>query len=109
MPKLTISGKLITWAQYLTDTLDEYEGSHKNFELLDSGTNYVLAGRPAYMIVYMYENGDGVDLKEMEIGTKVGNDYYYFTHYADIELSLTEDMIASFRTSQDLIAQGQQR
>ena len=73
-----------------------------------------MAGRPAYMIVYMYENGDGVDLKEMEIGTKVGNDYYYCTHYADIELyphelSLAEDMIASFRTSQDLIAQGQQR
>lgn len=102
----------------MTDTINDYEDSHKNFELLDSGTNYVLAGRPAYRIVYTYEgeysNGENVDLKEMEIGRKVGNDYYYIKYYADIEsypneLSLAQDMIDGFRTSQDLRAQSQQR
>jgi hypothetical protein len=76
-----------------------------------------LTGRPAYRIVYTYENeysnGDDVNLKEMEIGTKVGNDYYYINYYADTdsysnELSLAEDMIDSFQTTQDQISRGRQ-
>lgn len=106
-----------TLSQYLTDTIDGYEDSHENFEFLDSGTNYVLAGRPAYRIVYTYEgeysNGENVDMKEMEIGTKVGDDYYYIAYYADTEsypneLSLAEDIIDSFQINQDTITQRQQ-
>ena len=78
-----------------------------------------MAGRPAYRIVYTYEgeysNGENVDLKEMEIGTKVGDDYYYITYYADTEsypneLSLAEDIIDSFQINKgrDMVSQDQQ-
>jgi hypothetical protein len=97
-------------SQYLTDYINHLEVNYDDFELIDSSTNFVLAGRPAYRLVYSYEgeysDGENADLMEMEIGTKIGNDYYYVRYFADTEsysneLVLAQDIIDSFRIGQD--------
>jgi hypothetical protein len=91
-------------------TLEEYKNNVVNYKnetladflLLDNDTDSaVLGGHPAYRLVYTSELEDGTILKQMEIGTKIGNKVYYLDYYAQGEkysefLPIIQEMINSF-------------
>jgi eukaryotic-like serine/threonine-protein kinase len=69
--------------QYANDGISDLKQSLKNFKLVGSSTNSVLAGLPAYNSTYTYVDGNVV-LKDMEIGTIKGNNVYIVTYEAGI-------------------------
>lgn len=76
--------------------------SLREFRLLDNDTySTILAGYPAYRLVYTSSLEDGMVIKHMEIGTKVDERVYYLNYYAEVEkypdyLPVIQDMINSF-------------
>jgi hypothetical protein len=72
-----------TLAQYASSGISDLNQSLKNFKLVGSSTNDVLAGLPAYNSTYTYVDGNVV-LKDMEIGAIKGNNVYIVTYEAGI-------------------------
>jgi eukaryotic-like serine/threonine-protein kinase len=72
-----------TLSQYASNGTTDLNQSLKNFKLVGSSTNSVLAGLPAYNSTYTYLDGNVV-LKDMEIGAIKGNNVYIVTYEAGI-------------------------
>jgi serine/threonine-protein kinase len=70
-------------AQYASNGISDLKQSLKNFKLVGSSTNSVLAGLPAYNSTYTYVDGNVV-LKDMEIGAIKGNNVYIVTYEAGL-------------------------
>ena len=73
--------KGIALAQYASGGISDLNQSLKNFKLVGSDTNSVLAGLPAYNFTYTYVDGNVV-LKDMELGTIKGSNAYIVTYEA---------------------------
>jgi eukaryotic-like serine/threonine-protein kinase len=69
--------------EYLTRITREYSDTYEDFNVIESDTNSILSGYPAYEIVFTDE--DGIDYKSMEVGTIIGDKVYYVTYYAEEE------------------------
>src|ERR687895_175417 len=70
--------------EYLTRITSEYSDTYEDFQVIESDTNSILSGYPAYEIVFTDEE-DGIDYKTMEIGTIIGDKIYFVTYYAEEE------------------------
>ena len=93
--------KGIPLTQYASDSISDLKQSLKNFKLVGSSTNDVLAGLPAYNSTYTYVDGNVV-LKDMEIGAIKGNNVYIVTYEAGINeydtyLPIIQELINSFQ------------
>jgi serine/threonine-protein kinase len=73
------------------------------FSLLGTNSDKAIAGEPAYMLWFSYRdpNDANVELKVMEVGTKVYDTVYIISYYSTIEkyfdyLPTVEKMIDSF-------------
>ena len=67
--------------EYLATTINDYNDT-PDFKVIESNTNSILAGKPAYKLVYT-DVEDGIDYKTMEIGTLMGNKVYFITYDAE--------------------------
>ncbi|HEY0579974.1 MAG TPA: PsbP-related protein [Candidatus Nitrosocosmicus sp.] len=65
---------------YLSSTSSLYKNNIKDFKVIESNTNGFLAGNKAYKLVFTYTTGDGFRMKDMEIGTLIGNKIYYIIY-----------------------------
>ena len=88
--------------EYLNRITNDYDDILKEFELIESDTNSILAGKPAYKLVSIYEE-DGIDYKSMEIGTIIGDKVYFITYGAEEDqysnyLPTIQKMIDSFQS-----------
>jgi DNA-binding beta-propeller fold protein YncE len=94
---------------FLNETLDGYFQKNinsridnsKDFKLIESNRNSILAGYPAYNLVYASTIEDGTNLKVMEIGTIISNKAYFIEYFAEAEkydtyLPTIQKMIDSF-------------
>jgi hypothetical protein len=97
-----IRSENITLEEYFNEVINYKNESLQDFHLLDNDTDsMILAGYPAYRLVYTSTLEDGTINKQMEIGTKIGDKVYYLTYYAEEEkyhnfLPVIHDMINSF-------------
>lgn len=87
--------------EYLTRITSEYSDTYEDFKVIESDTNSILSGKPAYKIVFTDEE-DGIDYKSMEIGTIIGDKVYFVTYYAEEEqysdyLPTVQEMISSVK------------
>jgi hypothetical protein len=87
--------------EYLTRITSEYIDTYEDFKVIESDTNSILSGKPAYMIVFTDEE-DSIDYKSMEIGTIIGDKVYFVTYYAEEEqysnyLPTVQEMISSVK------------
>jgi hypothetical protein len=85
--------------EYLNRITNDYDDILKGFEIIESDTSSILAGKPAYKLVSTDEE-DGIDYKSMEIGTIIGDKVYFVTYYAEEEqysnyLPTVQKMISS--------------
>ncbi|MGN6560206.1 MAG: PsbP-related protein [Candidatus Nitrosocosmicus sp.] len=65
---------------YLSSLSSLYKNNIKDFNVIESDTNSYLAGKAAYKLVFTYTTGDGFRMKDMEIGTLIGNKVYYIIY-----------------------------
>jgi serine/threonine-protein kinase len=91
----------VSVAQYSSEGLSDLKQSLKNFKLIESTTNNVLATLPAYKLVYTYLDGNTI-LKDMEIGAIKGDKAYIITYEGgageyDKYLPSVQKMIDSFQ------------
>lgn len=70
--------------EYLTRITNDYGDTLKDFEVIESDTNSILSGKPAYKLVSTDEE-DGIDYKSLEMGTIIGDKVYYITYDAEEE------------------------
>jgi hypothetical protein len=87
---------------YLSSTSSLYKNSLKDFKVIESNTNSVLAGNKAYKLVYTYTTGDGFRMKDMEIGTMINNKVYYIIYDGresvfDTYTPIVQSMIDTFK------------
>lgn len=92
-----VSGESI--AEYSSGSLSDLH-SFKNFKLIES-TNTILAGLPAYRLIYTSENENTI-VKDMEIGTIKGDTAYLLTYEGGVNeydkyLPVAQKMIDSFQ------------
>lgn len=85
--------------EYFTRITSEYSDTYEDFKVIESDTNSILSGYPAYKIVFTDEE-DGIDYKSMEIGTVIGDKVYFVTYYTEEEhysdyLPTVQKMISS--------------
>ena len=91
----------MTLVEYSNQVVNYKNQSLRDFQLLDYDTDsIILAGHPAYRLVYTGTLEDGMIIKQMEIGTKIGDKVYYLDYYAEEEkypdfLPAIQDMINS--------------
>jgi hypothetical protein len=96
-----VAGDGVSLSEYLSNTIEAYEDAG-DFDLLSSSANsgQKLSGNPAYILEY---KDDSLELRYLEIGTKIGNDYYYVEYYADTDdryfqsLPIVQKMIDSIK------------
>ena len=63
----------MTLEEYADEVVNYKNESIRDFQLLDYDTDStILAGYPAYRLVYTRTLEDGTIIKQMEIGTKIG-------------------------------------
>jgi eukaryotic-like serine/threonine-protein kinase len=79
--------KGIPLTQYASDSISDLKQSLKNFKLVGSTTNNILAGLPAYKSIYTYI-GENTIFKDMEIGAIKGDKVYILTYEAGINRSI---------------------
>lgn len=88
--------------QYLTTTINDYNDTLNDFEVIESSTNSVLGGLPAYKLVFTYVDND-IYYERMEIGTIIGDKVYFVTYESEEEeqysdyLPTIQKMIDSFK------------
>ncbi len=85
---------------YLSDTLSGYTGM-KGFKIVEANTNAILAGQPAYILVFT--DSETFDSKTMEIGTINDSKGYFIDFQADpavydTYLPTIDKMIRSLQT-----------
>ncbi len=90
-------------AQYSSEGLSDLKQSLKDFKVIESTTNNVLATLPAYKLVYTSQDGNTV-LKDMEIGAIKGDKAYIITYEGgvgeyDKYLPMVQKMINSFQVT----------
>jgi hypothetical protein len=102
-PSLSISidNLLPNLNEYLTRITTDYSDTYEDFNVIDSDTDSILSGKPAYKIVFTDEE-DGIDYKNMEVGTIIEDKVYFVTHYAEEEqyldyLPTIQKMISSVK------------
>jgi eukaryotic-like serine/threonine-protein kinase len=93
--------KGISVAQYASDGTTDLKQSLKNFKLVGSTTNNLLAGLPSYKSIYSYNDGNTL-FKDMEIGGIKGDKVYVLTYEAgmseyDRYLPIIQQLINSFQ------------
>jgi hypothetical protein len=97
----------MTIQEYSNEVINYKNQSLEDFQLLDYDTNStILAGRPAYRLIYTSTLEDGIILKQMEIGTKIGDKIYYIDYYADRHkytslLPVVQEMINSLKIEEE--------
>jgi tetratricopeptide (TPR) repeat protein len=96
--------------EYLSDTIKIYEDSYDDFKLLSSNANTdkTLSGHPAYFLGYtLKEEVESNDTKYLELGAKIGNDFYNVEYSAeegdhyDESLPIAQKMIDSIKIGND--------
>ena len=91
----------MTIDEYANSLITYYKETLTNFNLVESDTNNgILAGRPAYKLVYS-DVEDDTNYKTMEIGTIIGDKVYYIEYISEEEkysnyLPTIQMMINSF-------------
>ena len=93
-----VKGESIT--EYSSGSLSDLKQSFKNFKLIES-TNTVLAGLPAFRLIFTSENENTIT-RDMEIGTIKGDTAYLLTYEGgvseyDKNLPIAQKMIDSFQ------------
>jgi serine/threonine-protein kinase len=93
--------KGIALAQYANNGISDLKQSLKNFKLVGLTTNNILAGLPAYKLIYTYADQNTI-FKDMEIGAIKGDKAYILTYEAgmneyDKYLPIIQEMINSFQ------------
>ena len=68
--------------EYLTTTTNDYNDTLKDFKVIESNTNSILACYPAYKLVFT-EIEDDINYKSMEIGTIIGDKGHFVTYEAE--------------------------
>jgi hypothetical protein len=97
----TLQRNNMTIEEYSTEVISQQNSTLNNFTLIDSDTDStVLAGHPGYRIVSTYSLEDERIVKQMEVGTILGNMVYYVNYYAiensyDDYLPVIQDVISS--------------
>jgi hypothetical protein len=87
--------------EYLTTTINDYNDS-QDFKVIESNTNNILGGYPAYKLVYTDVDDDNINYKDMEIGTIIEDKVYSVTYDAaeeeySVYLPTVQKMIDSFK------------
>jgi eukaryotic-like serine/threonine-protein kinase len=88
--------------EYLTRITNDYKAKLKEFKVIESNTNSILAGKPAYKLVFTDEE-DEIYYKTMDIGTIIGDKVYLLSYEAEDEkqyseyLPIIQKMIDSFK------------
>jgi hypothetical protein len=89
---------------YLMSEISIYKNNLNNFKVIESSIGNSLTGNNAYKLIYTYTNEDGSKMKDMEIGTLIGNKIYYIAY--DVEepifdsyLPIVQNMIGSFKVT----------
>ena len=87
--------------EYLTRITNDYNAKLKEFKVIESNTNSILAGKPAYKLVFTDEE-DEIYYKTMDIGTIIGNKVYLLSYVAQREqyseyLRIIQKMINSLK------------
>jgi eukaryotic-like serine/threonine-protein kinase len=87
--------------EYLTRITNDYKAKLKEFKVIESNTNSILAGKPAYKLVFTDEE-DEIYYKTMDIGTIIGDKVYSLSYVAQREqysdyLSTVQKMINSLK------------
>jgi eukaryotic-like serine/threonine-protein kinase len=70
--------------EYLTRITNDYKAKLKEFKVIESNTNSILAGKPAYKLVFTDEE-DEIYYKTMDIGTIIGGKVYSLSYVAQRE------------------------
>jgi hypothetical protein len=87
--------------EYLTRITNDYKARLKEFKVIESNTNSILAGKPAYKLIFTDEE-DEIYYKTMDIGTIIGDKVYLLSyvaqreHYSDY-LPIVQKMINSLK------------
>jgi hypothetical protein len=94
-----INGNIDT-GTYLSSTMSLYKNDLHDFKVIESNANSSLAGNNAYKLIYTYTTGDGFRMKDMEVGTIIGNKVYYIIYDGkeslfDNYLPIVQNMIDS--------------
>lgn len=89
---------------YLSSTISLYKNNLQDVKVIGSNTNSSLAGNKAYKLIYTYTTSDGFKMKDMEIGTIIGNKAYYIVYDGkeslfDNYLPIVQNMIDSFKVT----------
>ncbi len=89
---------------YLSSTISLYKNNLQDVKVIGSNTNSSLAGNKAYKLIYTYTTSDGFRMKDMEIGTIIGNKAYYMVYDGkeslfDNYLPIVQNMIDSFKVT----------
>jgi hypothetical protein len=56
---------------YLRTTINEYNDT-EDFKVIESNTNSILGGKPAYNLVFTNVYDDDINYESMDIGTIIG-------------------------------------
>jgi eukaryotic-like serine/threonine-protein kinase len=72
----------ITLEQYTDSLTDNYNETLTDFKVIESNTNTILGGNPAYKLVYT-DKEDDINYKTMEIGALVGDKVYFIEYFAE--------------------------
>ena len=86
--------------EYLTKITNDYKAKLKEFKVIESNTSSILAGKPAYKLIFTDEE-DEIYYKTMDIGTIIGDKVYSLSYVAQREqysdyLPKVQKMINSF-------------
>jgi hypothetical protein len=95
--------KGIPLTQYANDSISDLNQSLKDFKLIGSTTNNVLAVLPAYKSIFTYMDENTI-YKDMEIGAVKGDKAYILTYEAgmneyDKYLPIIQELIKSFQVT----------
>lgn len=84
--------------EFTADTINTYDESFDDFELIESNMNFYLGGMPATMILFSSDE-DGDESRTLDISTKLGEKIYtveYFTWAENFDLFFpTYEKVAS--------------
>jgi eukaryotic-like serine/threonine-protein kinase len=94
----------INIGSYLSSIISLYKTDLNDFKVIGSNTNSTMVGKNAYKLIYTYTTGDGFKMKDMEIGTMIGNKVYYIIYDGkeslfDKYIPIVQAMIDSFKVT----------
>jgi hypothetical protein len=70
--------------EYLTRITNDYKAKLKEFKVIESNTNSILAGKPAYKLIFTDEE-DEIYYKTMDIGTIIEDKVYFLSYVVQRE------------------------